>query len=345
MSKSTRTLLLEHYRKYPILGAEDVFKYLYQSAFGCEHLVSDYAAALNYIKKEREMVRSEPTLDVLDGGYTRVHVACLAPETLARLFCLSAKKEDGIAALEQKLETARELVTVGSLPLDAEDFEGKLTAWRDAGYPALHHSDAFREAYHPAYRVISDKYVKFLSLFAEIDRLMANGSLIVAIEGGSASGKTTLASILAGIYDCNVFHMDDFFLRPEQRTPERFSEIGGNVDRERFLSEVLVPLKKGETVCYRPFDCARWALGEPITVAPKKLTVIEGAYSMHPELEGYYDHSVFLDIDADHQRERVLKRNPALADRFFGEWIPLENRYFGATRVKERCTDVIKIEI
>ena len=34
--------------------------------------------------------------------------------------------------------------------------------------------------------------------------------------------------------------MDDFFLRPEQRRPERFAEPGGNVDRERFAAEVLV---------------------------------------------------------------------------------------------------------
>ena len=344
MTAKTRALLLEHYKKYPKLRAEDIFKYLFQSAFGCEHLVSDYSAALNYIKKELENVSALPTLDELDGEYTRVHISCLAPETLARLFCLSAKKEEGLEALKAKLNVARELVADGTLSLDADEFEKKLNAWRSAGYPALHHSDAFREAYHPAYRVISNKYVKFLSLFAAIDRLAASGRATIAIEGGSASGKSTLADLLASVYDCNVFHMDDFFLRPEQRTPERFAEIGGNVDRERFLEEVLAPLSKGEAVCYRPFDCARWALGEPISVEPKRLTIVEGAYSMHPELEGFYDYSVYLDIDADYQRERVLKRNPALANRFFGEWIPLENRYFEGMRVKERCKAIIKID-
>ena len=54
--------------------------------------------------------------------------------------------------------------------------------------------------------------------------------VIVAIDGKCTSGKTTLASKLAELYDCNVFHMDDFFLRPEQRTPARFAEVGGNVD-------------------------------------------------------------------------------------------------------------------
>lgn len=48
--------------------------------------------------------------------------------------------------------------------------------------------------------------------------------MLVAIEGGSASGKTTLGELLQNVYDCPVFHMDDFFLRPEQRTEARFTQ-------------------------------------------------------------------------------------------------------------------------
>ena len=46
--------------------------------------------------------------------------------------------------------------------------------------------------------------------------------------------------------------MDDFFLRPEQRTEERLKEVGGNVDRERFLEEVARPLtNKKKSFGYR----------------------------------------------------------------------------------------------
>ena len=85
------------------------------------------------------------------------------------------------------------------------------------------------------------------ALLARIDRLMAERErVIVAVDGGSASGKTTLGALLQSVYACPVFHMDDFFLRPEQRTPERFSEPGGNVDRERFLSEGPAAAAAGE---------------------------------------------------------------------------------------------------
>ena len=179
---------------------------------------------------------------------------------------------------------------------------------------------------------------------AELEKRLAQGRVILAIEGGSASGKTTLGNLLSTLYDCALFHTDDFFLQPHQRTRERFAEMGGNLDRERFLEEVLAPLYKGETVRFRKFDCMKMQLGEFLEVQPKKLTVVEGAYSMHPAFEKYYDFSIFLDVEPNLQKERILKRNtPPFAKRFFEEWIPLENAYFTQTRAKERCDRTIPI--
>ena len=117
----------------------------------------------------------------------------------------------------------------------------------------------------------------YLPLFAKIDEMLDKGSVRLAIEGGSASGKTTLGAILKERYDCNLFHMDDFFLRLEQRTPERYAEVGGNVDRERFLEEVLLPLSNNQEISYRRFDCSVMELLQPVTFNPKRLNVIEGA--------------------------------------------------------------------
>ena len=163
----------------------------------------------------------------------------------------------------------------------------------------------------------------------QIDTLLEEKNfVIVAIDGKCTSGKTTLASQLAEIYDCNVFHMDDFFLRPEQRTPERFAEVGGNVDYERFHEEVLLPLKSGKAFSYRPFDCSTFTLSAPVTVAPKKLNIIEGTYSHHPYFGNPYDFKIMLTVDEETQRKRILERPAFLHKRFFEEWIPMENRYF-----------------
>jgi len=182
-----------------------------------------------------------------------------------------------------------------------------------------------------------EQITPFLSLFARLDEF-SDEKKIIAIEGGSASGKTTLAEMLQRVYDCTVFHMDDFFLRPQQRTPERYSEIGGNIDRERFLAEVLEPLSRGKEINYQRFDCSKMALDEIEHIVPKKLVIVEGAYSMHPEFERFYDFSVFLNISAELQKKRILKRNsPLMAERFFNEWIPLEQKYFSHFNIPKKC--------
>ena len=163
----------------------------------------------------------------------------------------------------------------------------------------------------------------------KIDELLTQKDMvIVAIDGKCTSGKTTLASKLAQIYDCNVFHMEDFFLRPEQRTPERFAEVGGNVDYERFCEEVLFPLKSGKTFSYRPFDCSTFTLAASVTVTPKKLNIIEGTYSHHPYFGNPHDLKILLTVDEETQRQRILERPAFLHKRFFEEWIPMENQYF-----------------
>ena len=160
--------------------------------------------------------------------------------------------------------------------------------------------------------------------------------VLVAIDGKCTSGKTTLASKLAESYDCNVFHMDDFFLRPEQRPPERFAEVGGNVDYERFQEEVLLPLKDGKAFSYRPFDCSTFTIAPPVAVTPKKLNIIEGTYSRHPYFGNPYDLKILLTVDAETQRQRILERPAFLHKRFFEEWIPMENRYFNVLLFSDR---------
>ena len=175
-----------------------------------------------------------------------------------------------------------------------------------------------------------------------IDALLnREGQVYVAIDGKCTSGKTTLAAKLAQIYDCNVLHMDEFFLRPEQRTLQRFDQVGGNVDYERFWQEVLLPLKKGEAFSYRPFDCSTFTLAQPVQVQPKKLNIIEGTYSFHPYFGNAYDLRLLLTVTPEVQRQRVLQRPEFLQDRFFNVWIPMENRYFEAMQPEEMADVVI----
>lgn len=178
-------------------------------------------------------------------------------------------------------------------------------------------------------------------LLEEIRRLplpSAGRPLLIALDGRCAAGKSTLAAALQAETDCNVVSMDHFFLRPEQRTAARLAEPGGNVDRERFREEVLLPLSTGEEISYRPYNCHRQELDAPIRLKPGPLAVVEGAYSCHPALWDFYDLRVFLTVSPDEQLRRLRSRNgPDGAAAFQNRWIPLEEKYFAAFRIQERC--------
>ena len=344
-NKDTARLICEHFKAHPMAQINDLFKFLYQGAFGCEHMCGNTDNVLTFLKQEISNATATKSPDIveLDGEYFRLSTEYinkgLSPKTLAKLFILSAKTEkDGLASLKQKLEVAKVLILKGELPFNYNEFLNKLTLWEEQGFPPLHHSPEFRAQYNPSYRVISKKFLPLIPLLLKIDTALCQGSLTLAIEGGSASGKTTLSETLEQIYDCTVFHMDDFFLRPEQRTKERLLIPGGNIDKERFLEEVLSPLKNGKSITYRPFNCSTMSLEPLITVKPKSLCVIEGAYSMHPDLRHFYDLSVFLETESSVQKKRILNRNtPSLAQRFFEQWIPLEETYFNAFDIKNCC--------
>ena len=176
----------------------------------------------------------------------------------------------------------------------------------------------------------------------KISALNEKDRILIAIDGSCTAGKSTLASLLARDLDCNLFHMDDFFLRPEQRTQLRLMETGGNVDYERFHQEVLLPLKEGIPFSYRPYNCGTGTLKDPVVVEPKQINVVEGSYSHHPYFGEPYDIRIFLKISPQIRMDRIRQRPAFLQQRFLKEWIPMEQAYFAAFAIEEKA-DIIAL--
>ncbi len=184
-----------------------------------------------------------------------------------------------------------------------------------------------------------------MHLVEAIEMLLASERpvLLVAIDGRCATGKTTLTARLAGRFECTVFHMDDFFLRPEQRTAERLAAAGGNVDYERVAAEVLAPLRAGQTAEYRPWGCRTGAFGAPVRPARTRLNIIEGAYALHPTLRDLYDLRVVLTAPFDVRLARLRRREDEAHFRdYLSKWIPLEDLYFAKTGVEEAADIVVE---
>lgn len=348
-----KELLLSHFSRYPLMQLRDMVKLICQNEFAGGHLINNSEDSLNRILEEYATLKpstaSEAFEDIGDG-LCRAHLYALtsprlSPATLNRLFVATAHSVNGsMERYIQKLRVLRQCCESGALPFSPAKVDAHITEAKSAkSCPLIRHSDAYRTAYHPAYRVIKTAYAVFLEVFSLIDALCERSETVtLAIDGGSGSGKTALAKRLSEVYNCNVFHMDDFFLPPNRKTPDRLAEPGGNVDYERFADEVANGLGSGGAFSYRPYDCQKNGFKEAVTASPKALNIVEGVYSLHPSLAHLYDLKLFLKTDAQTQISRIRQRSgDAMLTRFIKEWIPLEAAYFEKLGIEQSCDLVI----
>lgn len=167
---------------------------------------------------------------------------------------------------------------------------------------------------------------------------------LIAIDGHCGSGKTTVANYLAKELGASLFHMDDFFLQPHQRTEDRLNQPGGNVDYERFKAEILDHITDKDGITFRPFSCSKWQLeDEAITVPYHDIVIVEGSYSQHPHFQDAYQVKIFLEISPEEQKKRITARDgEAIWPMFETKWIPMEHTYFEAYKIKENSHFITK---
>lgn len=150
---------------------------------------------------------------------------------------------------------------------------------------------------------------------------------VISIDGRCGSGKTTLGQFLAEKIDCNLIHMDDFYLPLSQRQQDWREHPGKNMDFSRLIAEVFEPALAGKPIKYRPFLCKRQDFGAERYLPPKKLTIIEGSYSQMPILRGYYTKMYFVTCSSEEQEKRLRRREGEGFGAFQALWIPLEEKY------------------
>ncbi len=333
----------EQLHLHPSTQPRDVIKQCYQAAKGAEHLLMDTTRARAYFDQEYAATpadAAQPLFEAISDNVCRVNLAAwkaasLPAEWLFRMFVHTASVPmGGSDLLEQYIkETA---VVASALP----GWEESLAAWQEAGMPAVHHSDAYRTAEKPAYRIVNGR---FRCIMPILQRLQEDSSIrVIAMDGRAASGKSTKAELLHAVLEVPVVHMDDFFLPPALRTPERLAQPGGNVDYERFAQEVVPHLASDAPFAYRVFDCSQMDFGGMREIAAAPLRIVEGSYAHHPALGDYADLRVFSTVEADEQMARILRRNgERMAEMFRTRWIPMEEKYFSYFGIREKADIVL----
>lgn len=168
--KSLIDLIDQHLQRYPRMEARDVYKLLFQGVLGSEHLIASPESFAQYLKEEFSQVGmaiSEPVFDAIrpderlwrvnlrpyrdaGGTFPNLLEAALLTGRMSwqsqRTFCAIWDRFLDLCVHQQwpslQLEAAQEfhLVVV------------------QHGFPAVHHSSAYGEAYHPAYRLVAAEF-------------------------------------------------------------------------------------------------------------------------------------------------------------------------------------------
>lgn len=340
MELEFKEILAEHGAKYLCMEIQDYVKLAYQNEFGPAHLAEKNRLQKG-IQSELEQISGQEGVYVTEpigNGLSRLSLCGLPhPDTdaqlLAELMILTMEYHSGtMEVFERKLGTLE-------WKLGAEVKEW-LDAYRADGCRPVSHSEKYREAYQPHYRVIKSEYANWFPVLSEIRNLLEQQRseerpVMISIDGRCGSGKSSLAAVIREVFSCNVVHMDDFYLPPQMRSADWKEIPAGNMDLERFWKEVLQPVKEGKNVLYRPFDCQTGQLAEPSVIPAAPLTVIEGSYSQHPTLAEDYDLKVFLTCEPEVQRKRLTDREGDGVKSFFTHWMPMEERYFKAFDIEK----------
>lgn len=154
-------ILREHAKRYPLMQPTDAVKLIYQNEFGGGHLIKDEAACFEYLRKEYISVEKDPAAALYEhigNGIVRVNLAAVKEEDLQQLcrdFVRSAAIHTGtLSGFLKKLLVLTELTGKGVFAFDPTELAAYLAEYEKTGYPAVSHSEQYRIAYKPAYRVV-----------------------------------------------------------------------------------------------------------------------------------------------------------------------------------------------
>jgi hypothetical protein len=163
-------IITAHNARYPAMQLEDIYKLAHQACLGSGHAVSDKTHAQHRLEQELAQLGDGPAEPVLDAitpaaRILRVHLRPFIASggNVAQLldaFVLTANEYAGSTIQLSSYRADIEAMTAaGGLPFRQTDAQIYWQRMEAMGYPAVHHSAAYKSAYRPAYRVIAREFL------------------------------------------------------------------------------------------------------------------------------------------------------------------------------------------
>ena len=149
---------------HPSMQLQDVVKMCYQAVFGMEHMLTDIEKARQFFYNEYAATpanHSIPLYEPISENFCRVNLAAwkareLDAEKLFELFLASGKYHIGGTRFELNncAKAVEKIIAQGLLPFSKEEWKEFYVTYKNNGMLPVHHSEAYHQAEHPAYRLI-----------------------------------------------------------------------------------------------------------------------------------------------------------------------------------------------
>jgi len=159
----------------------------------------------------------------------------------------------------------------------------------------------------------------------------AGRTRVIAVDGRSGSGKTSLAAALRGELGAPVVTLEDLY--------------GGWDGLERgidlLVSEVLEPIAAGRAARVPRYDWAAGAWGAPWVLEPPHVLVVEGVGAGARRAARYASRLVWMEAAASVRENRALERDGETFAPHWDGWAAQEDALLARERTPERADLVI----
>ncbi|MEV7133445.1 aminodeoxychorismate synthase component I [Arthrobacter sp. NPDC093128] len=158
---------------------------------------------------------------------------------------------------------------------------------------------------------------------------MTPAPVIIAIDGRSGAGKTTLAIELAARlrehHKVSLFHLEDVY--------PGWNGLAAGI--ERYVTTVLAPLSRGEAAEWVSWDWEMHYDGPARTTLPAEIVIVEGVGAAADSARPMLDAVIWAESSDDDRRTRALARDGSTYEPFWDQWAAQEDEWLAADAVHE----------